>query len=212
MPRPVSQRRRPRRKFRRSSFSGSGVLQADFADAARATVLRGRAAGRELRHESRKLDEVLARLARRVAAEAREAVGDVGRVADLVRFAVADDVDAGRDLPPHDVGDGVGNDRSRRALVLDLASSPGENSTSVTACERGRLPTCVVRMRSVLPLIDTCCSTCDRRRASASTPMGVGPSRLVDLLDIRMIERELDDQAVRVGGIDRPAIAVIQHE
>ena len=46
-------------------------------------------------------------LARRVAAEAREAVGDVGRVADLAGLAVADDVDAGLDLAADDVGDGV---------------------------------------------------------------------------------------------------------
>ncbi len=83
------------------------ILQRDLADAARAPVLRGRAARRELRHEPRELHQILSRLARRVAAEAGEAVGDIGRVADLVGLAVADDVDAGLDLPADHGGDGV---------------------------------------------------------------------------------------------------------
>ena len=40
-------------------------------------------------------------------AEAGQALADVGGVADLAHLAVVDDVDAGRDLLPDDLGDGV---------------------------------------------------------------------------------------------------------
>ncbi len=70
-------------------------------------VLRGRAAVGELLEQPRKLDQVLAGLARRIAGEAGEAIRDVGRVADLAHLAVADDVDAGLDLAAHDVRDRV---------------------------------------------------------------------------------------------------------
>jgi len=99
----------------------AGILQRDLSDAARAPVLGRRAARRELRHEAREFHQVLARVARRIAAEARKAVGNVGRVADLAGLAVADDVDAGLDLAADDVGDGAGDHRRRRARVADLA-------------------------------------------------------------------------------------------
>jgi hypothetical protein len=52
--------------------------------------------------------------------------------------------------------------------VLEACRSVLEKDghTSVTACDRGRLPTWVVRMRSVLCLIDTCYWTYGPPRAS----------------------------------------------
>src|SRR6478735_3338710 len=91
------------------------------------------------------------------------------------------------------------------------------NSTSVTACERGRLPTCVVRMRSALA------RTSVRFRAErivvvvvAAQPALELAVRItavlgVDLLRIRMIIRELADHAVRILGIDGAAVAMLQY-
>ena len=125
---------------------------------------------------------------------------DVGGVADLAHLAVADDVDAGVDSaaarPPR---------RRRRSTcarrfgVRDRSPCSRANSTSVTACERGRLPTCVVRMRSVLLCASSryvlleVWSPASQRLSSACAL----PARRVDLLDVRMIERELHDHAVR---------------
>src|SRR6478736_7046878 len=91
------------------------------------------------------------------------------------------------------------------------------NSTSVTACERGRLPTCVVRMRSVL------FRTSVRFRAErivvvvvAAQPALELAVRIaailgIDLQGIRMIVGELADHAVGVFGIDGTAVTMLQH-
>ena len=97
-------------------------LGADLADAARPAVLGRGAELRELLEQARKLHQVLPGLARRVAGEAGEAVRDVGGVADLAHLAVADHVDAGRDLLLHDCLDGIGDDRAAAGgVVRDLA-------------------------------------------------------------------------------------------
>jgi hypothetical protein len=119
----------------------SRILERDLADTARAPVFGGRAARRQLRHETREFHQVLARLARRVAAKAREAVGDVGRIADLVGLAVAHDVDAGRNLPAYNLGDRVGDDRCGGHAVADLAFLPRESArrsppASAAGCRR----------------------------------------------------------------------------
>ena len=86
-----------------SACIGPQVLDADVADAARAAVLGGRAELRQFLQQARELDQVLSRLARRIAVEAGQAVLDVGGVADLAHLAVADDVDADLDLPADDL-------------------------------------------------------------------------------------------------------------
>ena len=164
--------RTPPAMLRRSACSGSSVLtRISPTQRGRRYFAVAPALGELLQH-ARKLHQVLARLARRVAGEPGEAVLDVGGVADLAHLAVAHDVDAGLDLPAHDFRDRVGDRPRCRRGVGDRLPCSRANSTSVTACERGRLPTCVVRMRSLLAstqrsLSDRCCSRCDRRRASA---------------------------------------------
>ena len=143
-------RARRARSCCRSSCSGSKRLGADLAHAARPAVFGGRAQLREFLQQPRKLHQVLAGFARRIAIEAREAIGDVGGVADLAHLAVADHVDAGRHLALHDFRGGLGDHVRGRRRVGDRRRARAPNNTSVTACERGRLPTCVVRMRSVL--------------------------------------------------------------
>src|SRR6478609_7937568 len=91
------------------------------------------------------------------------------------------------------------------------------NSTSVTACERGRLPTCVVRIRSVLART----SVCFRAERVVVVVIAAQPAlelavRIpavlgVDLLRIRMIIRELADHAVGILGIDGAAVAMLQY-
>src|SRR4030095_1842897 len=91
------------------------------------------------------------------------------------------------------------------------------NSTSVAACDRGRLPTWVVSIRSAL------------RSTVAILPIGVVRgvvsrepalelgARLaalhhVDLRDVRVVAGELDDHAVGVGRVYRAAVTVLEHE
>ncbi len=98
------------------------AAHADLADAARPLVLRRRAALREPLEDARKLDQVLPRLARRVAGEAGEAILDVRGVADLAHLAVAHHVDAGFDLSAHDFAHGVGDRRVRGGCVGRVAA------------------------------------------------------------------------------------------
>ena len=66
--------------------------------------------------------EIEVRRPRIMARESRQSVLDVGGVADLARLAVADDVDAGRDLLRHGVGH-AGRDRGiERRTVVRLAA------------------------------------------------------------------------------------------
>src|SRR6516164_6545168 len=80
-------------------------------DTAGTPVLGGRAPFGELAQKTWKLNQVLARLARSVAGEPREAPRDVGRIADLAHLAIADDVDADLDLAAHDLRYRFRNDR-----------------------------------------------------------------------------------------------------
>src|SRR4029079_7250707 len=106
------------------------------------------------------------------------------------------------------------------AAALASATTPCSraNSTSVTACERGKLPTCVVRMRSVLVRISPFRSTIGVVRgvvAGQPAPqLGVRLAQrvAVDLLDLGMIEREFDDHPVGIGHVHRATIAVLQYE
>jgi hypothetical protein len=123
------------------------VLVGDRASADRAQVLRGRARGGEAVAEARVGVEVGGRRARDVAdLEAAQAMADEGRIADLAHLAVADDVDARVDLVLHAVLDRAPMTRS---YSCGSTSSPlsSAKTMSTTSCGRGRLPTCVVRMR-----------------------------------------------------------------
>ena len=99
-----------------------GVFHRDRADAARPPIFGGRAALGKLGEQSRKLDQILPGLARRIAPEAREALRDVGRVADLAHLSVADDVDADRHLPAHHLGHRVADHRRIGASIHGLAA------------------------------------------------------------------------------------------
>src|SRR5688572_10584889 len=88
------------------------VPDGDRSDTARPSVLGGRTALRELLEQSREIEQILTGLAWRIAVEAAQAFGDVGRVTDLAHLAIADYVDADVDLAPHDVADGS-RDRPR---------------------------------------------------------------------------------------------------
>ena len=79
------------------------ILDGHCRDAAGSPVLGGRTPFGELAQQARELDQVLARLARGVAGESRQAARDVGRIADLAHLAIADDIDADLDLPAHDL-------------------------------------------------------------------------------------------------------------
>src|SRR6516164_7960882 len=78
-------------------------------DTAGTPVLGGRAPFGELAQKTWKLNQVLARLARGVAGEPRQAARDVGRIADLAHLAIADDVDADLDLSAHDLRYRIGD-------------------------------------------------------------------------------------------------------
>src|SRR5690606_3855310 len=109
------------------------------------------------------------------------------------------------------------------ASAITLSGSAGSgpsfsraNSTSVTACERGRLPTCVVRMRSLLR------STSVRFRTErivvavvAAQPalqlgMGVAAVLIVDAFGVRVVTGELADHAVGILHVQRAAVAVLE--
>ena len=77
-------------------------------------------------HPAGRKREVLGRLARRMAAEAREALYDVGRIADLAHLAVADDRDPGLDLPLHRLVDSLLHHAVELGLVICLALVAGE--------------------------------------------------------------------------------------
>ncbi len=82
-------------------------LVADVADATRPAVFRRRAELGQFLEQPRKFDQVLAGLARRIAIEPRETIGDIRGVADLAHLAVADHVDTGGDLLPDHRLDGI---------------------------------------------------------------------------------------------------------
>src|SRR5437879_2629811 len=109
---------------------------------------------------------------------------------------------------------------SSRALSRDSSRSRA-NSTSVTAWLRGRLPTCVVRIRSMLPVMPL-----DLRPGSSAVRvvggviarepalerlMGIRAPVARDPGDVGVIEGEFEDQPVRVGHINRAAVAVFEH-
>ncbi len=147
------------------------ALDADLAHAARAAVLRGRTGVGELPEQPRKLDEILARLARRVPVEAGDAVLDVGRVADLAHLAVTDEIDAGLNLAAHDLGDAVPNRARSRRGVRDGALLAGEQHVgdglrAGQAADVRRQDPVDARVHRPGPS-ETCCSRCGLPRASA---------------------------------------------
>ena len=85
----------------------------------------------------------------RVRLDAGDAMPDVGGVGRLAHLAVADDVDAGRDLLGDDLVDCLGGFRLECGGIDRWpCSRPRMRSTS--GFGRGRLPVWVVRMRSLL--------------------------------------------------------------
>src|SRR5690606_20825675 len=112
---------------------------------------------------------------------------------------------------------------SATASAITLPGSGGSgpsfsraNSTSVTACERGRLPTCVVRMRSLLRstamrLAEHVVGVMVAGQPAPELAVRVLPAQLVDPVRVRVVERELADHAVGILGIDRAAVAVLEH-
>jgi hypothetical protein len=79
-------------------------------------------------------------------------VPDVRGIADLAHLAVAGDVDAGLRLTADRFANGALQRRVELPRVEGLAAVRA-NRKSTTSFGRGRLPTCVVRMRSVLVCI-----------------------------------------------------------
>ena len=157
-------------------FAAAG---ADLTDAARAGVLRGRAEPGQLLQDARELDQVLARLARRVAGETGQPIADVGGVGDLAHLSVAHHVDACGDLPPHDVRDGVGDGPARRAVVRDLTAlareeDVGDSLRAGQAADVGG-EDAVGAGDQAIALTGRCCSRCDRRPASGAARRGRRP-------------------------------------
>ena len=105
----------------------SRVLHPDLSDALGPAIGGRAAAGGLALQETRKLLEVGRRLPRTVALESRDAVLDVGGVADLAHFAVADHVHAGLALFRHDRVHGVGQQRMPRLRLHPLALLLGEH-------------------------------------------------------------------------------------
>src|SRR5688572_22376436 len=106
-----------------------------------------------------------------------------------------------------------------RAAAVASATVPCSraNSTSVTACERGRLPTCVVRIRSTLEctgrvLAERVIRGMVSREPALEFRMRLAALRRIDLLDVGVVERELDDHPVRIRRVNRAAVAVLEHE
>src|SRR5688572_8293648 len=96
------------------------------------------------------------------------------------------------------------------ALPLSTASPRSRaNSTSVTVCERGRLPTCVTRIRSLLAfksafLISSAIHVVGvvvAGEPALELRVCVGAPCRVVLLDVRMIDGELDDHSVRIDRV-----------
>jgi len=120
-------------------------------DADRRVAGRGLAvlAPRVSRHAglgARKVLEVLEDVARARAAEAVQPVLDVGGVAQLRPLAVVDDVDAGWTWRATASSTPRSIRSSSAALSIGMPSSRA-NMISTRSSGRGRLPTCVVRMR-----------------------------------------------------------------
>ena len=101
----------------RASLSRTGPI-AGGADELLAAHDRG-----ELLRQRRMRREIERGLALDMPAEAREPLGDVGRITDLAELAVADDRDAGRDLFLHGFVDGALDDPVELGRVVRLAMS-----------------------------------------------------------------------------------------
>ena len=108
-------------------FQRTRVLHPDLADALRPTVCGRAAAGRLALKKARVLLEVRGRLPWAVALESGDPVLDVGGVADLAHFAVADHVHPGLALFRHDRVHGLGQQRVPRRRLHALALLFGEN-------------------------------------------------------------------------------------
>src|SRR5271167_4964103 len=99
-----------------------------------------------------------------------------------------------------------------------LASSRSRaNNTSVTAWLRGRLPTCVVRIRSVLWCIAASMPSAVRvirgviaRQPALQILAGAGQSIGTDFLHVWVIECELEDQPIRIRHVEGPAVPVLE--
>lgn len=89
-----------------------------------------------------------------------EAAARVGHPVELAVLAVADHVEAGVELPLHHLGDGAADARCERLGIVGLAQLLG---VATRSAGRGRLPVCVVRIRSVLRSIAS--NPCGRRRS-----------------------------------------------
>ena len=118
------------------------------------------------------LDQVLARLARRIAIEAREPVLDIGGVADLAHLAVADDVHADFDLLADDVDDRIGDHAigvwRNGAVALAGEQHVGDSLRARQAADmRGEYPVGASKHVVALRSSGTCCWSDGRRRASA---------------------------------------------
>jgi len=116
----------------------------------------GRHAERQPRHHRhhvlREVDQVRVRKLEPhvLAPEALEALLHVGRVADLAHLAVVHDGDAGRDLPCHDRIDRITYLRAEvRRIIGEFAVVDRAQQLAQGPAGRGRLPVCVVRIRSV---------------------------------------------------------------
>ena len=81
--------------------------------------------------------------------DAGQAVKDIEGVGDLAEFAVADAIDAGCDLLLDDLADSLG-ETSVKAICSNGRPVSRASRNSSRSDGRGRLPTWVVRIRSVL--------------------------------------------------------------
>src|SRR6185437_10410427 len=109
-----------------------------------------------------------------------------------------------------------------------IAAAPGTsglpaalaNSTSVTAWVRGRLPTWVVRMGSVLRSMGIpgllgpigIVGRVIARQPPLQVRVGIGATRSRDLVGSGVILRELQNQTVGIGDVHRAAVAMLEHE
>ncbi len=174
-------RSRSRVQVRDVQLERPQVLDAHRPNAARPPVFRRGPAVGELAQEARELDQILSRLARRVAVEPGQAARDVGSVADLAHLAVADQVDANLHLPAHHVGHGRGNDGVVASAVTRFFALAREQHLRHGPAAREaadvRREDSVAAVRhaawSLSRLFSgTCCWRCDRPRASAAAPGG----------------------------------------
>ena len=121
--------RRRRLEMREVAVERAAVLVAQRTDAAgkrRAPKFRRRVGEIRMRQQIASDHDVAALLGgARVGLDAGDAMPDVGRVGRLAHFAVADHVDAGRDLPRDDLVDRLGGLRLERGGVDGLRPARG---------------------------------------------------------------------------------------